>query len=53
MARNQQYPNLAGQKAVYLISALSSYKTGQRKGGQSAVMYGTVASLTEKNIEYL
>lgn len=32
------YPNLKGQKEAYLASSLKAYKTGQRKGGMSAIM---------------
>lgn len=53
MASNPQYPNLAGQNATYLESALRSYKSAERKGGQAAVMYGMVAALSESDIKNL
>jgi len=47
------YPNLAGQKAAYLESALKAYKAQDRKGGQSAVMYGMVAALSDADMANL
>ncbi len=44
------YPNLAGQKSDYLVSALKGYKSQDRKGGQSAIMYGMVAALTDDDV---
>lgn len=47
------YPNLAGQNAPYLESALKAYKSGERKGGQAPVMTGMAASLTDADIANL
>ncbi|MGC8120366.1 c-type cytochrome [Marinobacter sp. VGCF2001] len=47
------YPNLAGQKEQYLVSALKAYKAGQRKGGQSAVMQGQATGLSDADIANL
>ncbi len=47
------YPNLAGQKAQYLVSALKAYKSQERKGGNAAVMWGIAASLSDEDIENL
>jgi len=47
------YPNLAGQKEQYLISALKAYKSQERKGGNAAVMWGLAAGLSEEDIEDL
>ncbi|GGX56160.1 hypothetical protein GCM10007392_24940 [Saccharospirillum salsuginis] len=47
------YPNLAGQKEQYLISALKAYKSQERKGGNAAVMWGLAAGLSEQDIEDL
>lgn len=47
------YPNLAGQKADYLVSALKAYKSQERKGGQAAMMYGMVAALTDEDVANL
>lgn len=44
------YPNLAGQNAAYLESALKAYKAGQRKGGQSAVMTPMAMPLSDQDI---
>jgi len=53
MATVKTYPNLAGQNAPYLVSALKAYKAKQRSGGQAAVMYGMVASLSDADMENL
>ena len=45
------YPNLAGQNAAYLESAIKAYKKKDRKGGQAAIMYGMVAALTDEDIK--
>ncbi len=47
------YPNLAGQNAPYIVSALKAYKNKERTGGQAAVMQGQVAALTDADIENL
>lgn len=47
------YPNLAGQKEQYLISALKAYKSKERKGGNAAVMWGIAAGLSEQEIKDL
>lgn len=47
------YPNLAGQKEQYLISAMKAYKSQERKGGNAAVMWGLAAGLSEQDIEDL
>lgn len=44
------YPNLNGQKAPYLVSSLKAYKSGQRKGGMSAIMVPQVMSLSDQDI---
>lgn len=40
------YPNLAGQNAAYLESAMAGYKSQQRAGGNAAMMYGMVGGLS-------
>ena len=45
---NPMYPNLAGQKAMYLVKAIKDYKTGARK---DAMMGSMVSSLTDSDIE--
>ncbi|MBU2864615.1 cytochrome c [Reinekea marina] len=47
------YPNLAGQKAAYLVSSMKAYKAQERTGGQAPVMYGMVAALSDADIENL
>ena len=41
------FPNLAGQHADYLRTALSHYKNGKRK---NPIMQGQVANLSQKDI---
>lgn len=45
-----QYPNLAGQHAIYLSNQLSAFKAGTRV---NPVMQGMAAGLTEADIENL
>lgn len=45
------YPNLAGQHAGYLASALRAYKAGTRSGGEAEVMKAFVAGMSEQDIE--
>jgi len=47
------YPNLAGQKEQYLVTAIRAYKQQQRQGGQSAVMSAMVSGLSEQDIRDL
>ncbi|HET8848317.1 MAG TPA: c-type cytochrome [Marinobacter sp.] len=47
------YPNLAGQKEQYLVSALNAYKNGQRQGGQATIMQGQASGLSEADIANL
>lgn len=47
------YPNLAGQKAQYLESALKAYKNGERSGGQSALMVPQAKNLSDEDIANL
>jgi cytochrome c553 len=47
------YPNLAGQKAAYLESAMKAYKSQERKGGNSAIMWGLAAPLSDEDIANL
>ncbi|MFB9884828.1 c-type cytochrome [Balneatrix alpica] len=44
------YPKLAGQNAAYLESAIKTYKSQERKGGQAAVMYSMVGALSDQDI---
>ena len=47
------YPNLAGQNAPYLEMAIKAYKSGDRSGGQAAVMAGMSAPLSDDDIANL
>lgn len=47
------YPNLAGQNAAYLESALKAYRDGQRSAGQAAIMKGMAAALSDEDISNL
>ena len=47
------YPNLKGQKEVYLASALKAYKAGQRGGGMSMLMTPQASQLTDADIANL
>lgn len=47
------YPNLKGQKAPYLVSSLKAYKSGQRKGGMSAIMAPQAMTLSDEDIANL
>jgi cytochrome c553 len=47
------YPNLAGQNAQYLELSMKAYKTGQRTGGQAAIMAGMAAPLSDADIANL
>jgi len=47
------YPNLCGQNEAYMVSALQAYKSKQRAGGQSALMYGMAAPLSDQDMANL
>ena len=47
------YPNLAGQKELYLVNAMKAYKAGQRTGGMAPVMTGQATALSEADINNL
>jgi len=47
------YPNLKGQKEVYLASSLKAYKASQRQGGMSALMIPQAAALSDTDIANL
>lgn len=44
------YPNLAGQQQQYLELAINAYKSKERSGGNSAVMYPMVGTLSDEDI---
>ena len=47
------YPNLAGQHAEYIVSSLQAYKSGQRQGGNAAIMQGMAAGLSDQDMQDL
>ena len=47
------YPKLSGQNKSYLVTILKSYRSGERKGGQSAVMTAQAKALSDEDIEAL
>lgn len=47
------FPNLAGQKMAYLVNQLIAFREQTRTGGQSAIMYGMAAGLSDKDIDNL
>ncbi|MGM0693806.1 MAG: c-type cytochrome [Pseudomonadota bacterium] len=44
------YPNLAGQSATYLESAMKAYRDGQRGGGMAALMTPQAQGLSDEDI---
>jgi len=47
------FPNLAGQKEDYLVAQLKAFKSGERKGAQSALMAPMAAGLSEQDMKDL
>lgn len=45
------YPKLAGQNADYLIAQLKAFKAKQRTSGQSALMWGMAATLSDSDMK--
>ena len=45
------YPKLAGQNADYIVAQLQAFKTQQRKSGQSALMWGMAAPLSDAEMK--
>tara|TARA_R110002073_G_scaffold27369_1_gene88433 strand:- start:690 stop:998 length:309 start_codon:yes stop_codon:yes gene_type:complete len=43
------YPDLAGQKAMYLEIAIKAYRDGQRSGGNAAMMAPMVANVSDQD----
>jgi len=44
------YPNLAGQNAEYLLAQMKDIKSGARNNGQTAVMKGIVAAISDDEL---
>lgn len=47
------YPKIGGQNFEYMVNAIKAYKSGDRKGGNAAVMAGMAAPLTDEDINNL
>ena len=45
------YPKLAGQNSAYTLAQLKGFKTQQRKSGQSALMWGMAAQLSDADMK--
>ncbi len=45
------YPKLAGQNSAYTVAQLQGFKTQQRKSGQSALMWGMAAQLSDAEMK--
>ena len=50
---NPLYPKIAGQNARYLLKQLMDYKKGPKGGRDNPIMYGMVATLSDKEMEDL
>ena len=44
------FPNLAGQKAEYLLAQLKAFKSGERGGALSAIMAPNTLTLSEQDM---
>ncbi len=47
------YPNLAGQKELYIVSSLKAYKNKERTGAQAAIMQGQAVALSDADMANL
>ena len=47
------FPNLAGQDKLYLMNQLTAFREKSRTGGQSVIMYGMAAGLSDSDIDNL
>lgn len=47
------FPNLAGQDKLYLTNQLKAFREKTRTGGQSVIMYGMAAGLSDTDIDNL
>jgi len=45
------YPGLAGQNAIYIEAQMKDIKNGARSHGQTAVMKGIMASVSDDEIK--
>jgi len=46
----ETYPKIGGQNAAYLEAAIKAYKSGERGGGNSALMTPIVGALSDSDI---
>ncbi len=44
------YPNLAGQKAAYIVAQIQAFKSGERKGAASAIMAPMAVGLSDQDM---
>jgi len=44
------FPNLAGQKEAYIVSALKAFRSEERRGASAEIMWGQAANLTDEDI---
>jgi len=44
------YPNLAGQKAAYMVAQLKAFKSGERGGASAAIMAPMAGGLSEQDM---
>jgi len=47
------FPNLAGQKEAYLVSALKAFRAEERRGASAEIMWGQAAILSDEDIDDL
>jgi cytochrome c len=47
----KDYPKLAGQNAAYLVNQIKAFKSGERKGGLSALMAPMAATVSDADAE--
>ena len=45
------YPKLAGQNAEYLLAQMKDIKSGTRSNGQSVIMKGLVAAISDEDLD--
>jgi len=45
------YPKIAGQSATYLLNQMKDIKSGTRANGQTAVMKGVIAGVSEEEMK--
>ncbi len=45
-----QFPNLAGQKEAYIISALKAFRGEERRGNSAEIMWGQASNLSDEDI---